>query len=167
MNHQQMLPCFYMLIAVYALSRLAGDRSNTWRARAGYWLLAALAGVAQLYSGAYMGWFLIVGTALAAAGALMLKACRPVLISILRRDFWMIAGAAALSFLLLQPFRAHYKIAADEVKGNYYPAMRRFSPGSGHGWTWAPEAGSGALPRAKAHFAQRYSRMSIIWESVF
>ena len=97
MNHQQMLPCFYLLIAIYALARLAGDRSNSTRARAGYWLLAALAGVAQLYSGAYMGWFLIVGTALAVAGALILKACRPVLISILRRDFWLIAAAGALS----------------------------------------------------------------------
>ena len=61
-----------MLLAVYALSRLVGDRSMGWRARAGYWLLAVTAGVAQLYGGVYLGWFLLLGLGMAAIVAVAL-----------------------------------------------------------------------------------------------
>ena len=59
MHHQQLLPFFYALLALYALSRLATDLSMGRRARAGYWLLAMAAMVAQLYTAVYLAWFLL------------------------------------------------------------------------------------------------------------
>ena len=72
LNHQQLLPFFFPLLALYALARLAGDLSLGWRARGGYWLLAMAALVAQLYAGVYLGWFTILGLGLAAVVALAL-----------------------------------------------------------------------------------------------
>ncbi|MGP0065949.1 MAG: hypothetical protein ACLQGP_20410 [Isosphaeraceae bacterium] len=133
MGHPQLLPCFYVLISVYALSRLAGGGPMSRRARAGYWLMAVLAGVAQLYGGAYLGWFLMLGTATATVAALALPSCRTALLGMVKRDSWMIVASAAVGVVLLQPFLAHYLPAAKEVKEQFLPTLRALHPGV---WSW-------------------------------
>src|SRR6185436_3396917 len=66
LSHAQLLPCFYSILAIYAL--LAAFRSP--RARPGWVLAAALSVVAQLYASFYLGWFLVFGLAVLAAVAL-------------------------------------------------------------------------------------------------
>lgn len=138
MGHPQLLGTFYVLVAVYALARLAGDRSMGRRARAGYWLLAVLAGVAQLYGAVYLGWFLAAGVGAAAVVALALRSCRPVLLDIVRRDLWAIVAAGSLGLLLLQPFLSHYLLAAKDVKEQYLPTLRALHPGV---WSWLSMGG--------------------------
>jgi len=134
LSHQQLLPCFYVILTVYALSRLAGDRPMSRGVRAGYWLLAVVAGVAQLYSGVYLGWFLIMGLGLTAIAALLLRPCRGVLLEIVRRDVGAIVGAGAIGVLLLWPFLSHYLQAAPEVNARqYYPMLRALHPQT---WSW-------------------------------
>jgi hypothetical protein len=152
MEHQQLLGCFYVLIAVYALARLAGEPSMDRWSRLGLWLLAVLAGVAQLYGGVYLGWFLGLGVGTAAVGALVLPSCRPVLRRILRRDLLAMVAAAAVGLLLLQPFLTHYGRAAAEAGEQYLPTLRALHPrvwsyldmGPGN-WLWGWASGRGPL----------------------
>ena len=150
MGHQQLLPFFYPLLSLYALTRLFGDLSLGRRARAGYWLLAMAGVVAQLYAGVYLGWFLIVGLGLAVVVALALPACRGVLLAVVRRDAWAIVAAGAGGALLLQPFLSHYPLAAREVQAQYAPILRAFHPSVGSWfdvgpnnwfWGWTSRAG--------------------------
>jgi hypothetical protein len=138
LNHQQLLPCFYVLLAVYALARLAGDRSMGWRARAAYWLLAVSAAVAQLYSGVYLGLILIFGLLLATTAALILRTCRPVVVQVVWRDLWAIAVAGTVGLLLLQPFLAHYLRAATDRSPDF-SVLNALHP---HTWSWW-DVGSG------------------------
>jgi len=132
-GHQQLLPCFFVLVAVYALSRLVGDRSMGPRARAGYWLLAVAAEVAQLYSGVYLGWFLLLWLGTGTVAALVLRSCRRELLDIVKRDRWAIVAAGAVGLLLLQPFLSHYLRAARDVPEQYLPTLRALHPRI---WSW-------------------------------
>jgi hypothetical protein len=133
LGHQQLLPCFYVLLAVYALARLAGDRSLGRPARAAHWLLAVAAGVAQLYSGVYLGWFLILGLGLATAAALALGSCRRVVLGLLWQDLGAIVVAGTLGLLCLQPFLSHYLRTARQVNTQYLPTLRGLHP---QFWSW-------------------------------
>src|SRR5204863_5500706 len=112
LSHQQLLPCFYVLLAVYAVARLARDRSMGRPARAAHWLLAMAGGVAQLYSGVYLGWFLVLGLGLATVVTLAVRSCRRVVRELLKQDLGAIVVAGALGVLFLQPFLSHYLRAA-------------------------------------------------------
>jgi hypothetical protein len=149
LNHPQLLPFFFPLLSLYALSRLAIDKSLGSKARAGCWMLAMAGLVAQLYTGVYLGWFSIVGLGLAAAVALAMPAYRGIVVEVARRDVWAIAAAGATAALLLVPFLAHYLPAAREVGPEYIHTLRGFHPrlgswfdvGANHwlwGWTAQP-----------------------------
>jgi len=132
--HPQLLPCFYVMLTVYALSRLAGDRPLSRGVRAGYWLLAMVAGAAQLYSGVYLGWFLITGLGLTAIAALVWRPSRGVLLEMVSHDVWPIVGAGAIGVLLLLPFLSHYRQAAPDVNARQYlPMLRVLHPQT---WSW-------------------------------
>ena len=131
--HQQLLPFFYLLLVLYALSRLATELSLSRRARVGYWLLAMAAFVAQLYTAVYLAWFLLVGLGLAALVALVMRPCREVPFRVVARDAWAIAAAGAGGLLLLQPFLSHYLPAAREVQAEYLPTLRQLHPSL---WSW-------------------------------
>ena len=133
MGHQQLLPCFFVLLAVYALSRVVGDRSMGRWARAGYWQLAVAAVVAQLYCAVYLGWFLLLGLGIGTVAALLLRSCRPVVVDILRRDFWAIVAAGAVGLLSLQPFLSHYLPVAREVRREYHLMLWALHPMI---WSW-------------------------------
>jgi hypothetical protein len=152
--HPQLLPFFFPLLSLFALSRLAIDKSLGSKARAGYWMLAMAGLVAQLYTGVYLGWFSIVGLGLAAAVSLAMPAYRGIVVETARRDVWAISAAGATAALLLIPFLAHYLPAAREVGPEFILTLRGFHPslgswfdvGANHwlwGWTahpgWAGE----------------------------
>jgi hypothetical protein len=161
MEHQQLLPCFFVLLAAYALARLARERDLGRWARAGYWLLAMAGTVAQLYSGVYMGWFLIVGIGSTAVAALALRSCRWALLQLVWRDWWAILAAGVTGALLLQPFLSHYMQTAREVSGGYLPMLRTLHPRfwswlntGGGSWLWGWLAGRG--PFRPVEFEQEH-----------
>ena len=129
MGHQQLLPCFYVLLAVYALAKLARSEVKRPISRGGYWLLAVVSVVAQLYSGVYLGWFLAMAIGVAAVAAVVLPSSRIRALRILWTDFWMIVGSGLIGLLLLLPFLIHYGQTEADVKFRYYaPNVVRFHP---------------------------------------
>jgi hypothetical protein len=142
MDRQQLLPCFYLLLAVYAVARLVRDREIGAWTRAGYWLLAMAGTVAQLYSGVYLGWLFIVGMGSAAVAALALRSCRWAMLQMLWRDWWAIVAAGLAGALLMQPFLSHYLQAAHEVGPRYLPEVRIMHPGF---WSWLDMGGGSWL----------------------
>ena len=150
MSHQQLLPCFYILVAIFLLARLATDRSMGWRARAAYWMLAVASGVAQLYSGVYLGWFFILTFGLATVGTLAFRSGWRVLWDMVRQDLGAIATAGVVGLLFLQPFLSHYLRARRQVTIRD-PTMRQMlhpyvwswwdmGPGSWF-WGWTTDRG--------------------------
>ncbi len=166
--HQQLLPFFYALLALYALSRLATDLAMSRRARAGYWLLATAAMVAQLYTAVYLAWFLLFGLGLAAVVVLAMPSCRQVMLKVVVRDAWAIAAAGAVVLLLLQPFLIHYLRSAREVQATYLVVLRQLHPSV---WSWfdvGPKNwlwGWTAQPGGPTHW--HLWEKSITWELVF
>ena len=145
MGHQQLLPFFFPLLALYALSRLVGDLSLGRRARAGYWLLAMAAIVAQLYAAVYLGWFLILGLGLAAVVALAMRPCRVVLLEVIkarclgdRRCGAVGARVASTVPVSLSPGRSRGAVTVLSLVAGASP--QTYGPGS----MWAREIGSGA-----------------------
>jgi hypothetical protein len=138
MDRQQLLPCFYMLVAAYALARLARDRQMGAWSRAGFWFLAMAGTVAQLYSGVYLGWFFIVGVGAAAVAALALRSCRGAVLQMVWRDWWAILAAGLVGGLMLQPFLAHYLQAAHEVSGQFVQELHMLQP---RFWSWVDTGG--------------------------
>jgi hypothetical protein len=134
LEHQQLLPCFYMLLAIYALVRLFQERSAPWSKRGTYWLLAVLGGVLQLYSGFYLAWFFLAALGTATVAGLLLRPSRGVVLDVLKRDWWAIAGACAVGLLILAPLLRHYLPVARQVAlHQYVPMYRALTP---QRWSW-------------------------------
>ena len=149
MGHPQLLPCFYVLLAVYALARLFSDPPPGRSMRWAYWLMASLVCVLQFYAGVYLAWFLVVGTGLSAAVALALRSCRRTLLLVVGRDMGAILVSAAAGLLLLSPFVRHSLPVLRQVARNQYSAMYRalhpyriswLDMGTGN-WVWGWTAG--------------------------
>lgn len=119
-GHQQMLPHFYTIAALYALTRILsaapGNRSDATTAtgsrRAAGWIVVFFASVTlQLYAGFYLGWFLLLALGVAALWLVLLALFSP---SFRRGTFqaswqyirghWkVIAGSTLASGALLAP----------------------------------------------------------------
>jgi hypothetical protein len=125
MGHQQLLPCFYVLVTVYALARIFGEPAPGRPARWAYWLTAALGCVLQFYAGVYLAWFLAVGLCVSAATALSLPSCRGRLLGVVRRDVGAILAAAAVGALLLAPMVRHFLPVSRQVALHRNIAMYR------------------------------------------
>jgi hypothetical protein len=117
LGHAQLLPHAYTVVALYALTRLFGPPPEGGSALPARGWLGALFGsiVLQLYAGFYLGWFLVLGLAVAAAWALVLPAARGELLSLLRRERLAIAAMAVGAAALLEPMASHYLLAARTV----------------------------------------------------
>lgn len=110
-GHQQHLPHFLSLVTVDALFGLfAGQVNSAWK-RALLWLAATAGVLAQLTSGFYLGWFLVLSLAIAAVAALILPATRGSLLATARRDAPWLAASAVLAVLVLRPWVAHHRVA--------------------------------------------------------
>lgn len=110
LNHPQLI-CTYWLLAAVGLLVVALRAPGTRRARAA-WLLAGCAAAAEAWSSYYLWWFLAFALGIALAVGLLLKATRPRVLEVLRRDWAAIAVAAGLSLLLVAPLlRAWWSVA--------------------------------------------------------
>jgi len=129
--HQQLIPCFYVLLAIYALARIFSKEEPALGhlRRLALWLLAVLATVGQCYSGFYQGWFLIWSLALAGLAALSLPSCRGNFLLVLVRDTWAILIASIVGGLVIRPLVSHYRQADQELHQGYYPMIPSF-------WSW-------------------------------
>jgi hypothetical protein len=116
--HAQLLPHFYVVLALFALIRLfehAPERRSIW--------VAALAAacVAQLYSSYYYAWYLFFAMLLAAIGAAAFPNSRARALATIRTNLWPLGVCACVAGLLLAPLVIHYSQAVHEV------GMRNFS----------------------------------------
>jgi len=110
LNHPQLVGS-YWLLAVLGLLVLALRAPGTRRARLA-WVGAGLAFAAQAWSSYYLWWFLALALGVATLAALGTPGARAALREALRQDGTAIAGAAALSALLLLPLlRAWWSVA--------------------------------------------------------
>ena len=110
-GHQQHLPHFLSLVTIDALLGLfAGQVTSAWK-RALLWLAATAGVLAQLTSGFYLGWFLVLSLGIAAIAALILPATRGPLLATTRRDAPWLVAAAILAVLVLRPWVAHHQVA--------------------------------------------------------
>jgi hypothetical protein len=134
LNHQQLLPFFYVLLTLYALIRLIREESLSTGRRLGLWMLAAFGAAAQLYGGVYLGWFLVMGLALATILALAVKSTREAVLSVARRDWRVVLAAGVAGGLAMWPFFAHYLPAAREMRGVYMPFRYYLHPTFGSWW---------------------------------
>ena len=150
LNHQQLLPFFFPLLALFAISRLFAERPVEGKARWGYWLLATSAMVAQLYAAVYPAWLLLAALAISAIAATAMPSCRQRMFAVFWRDSWAIAVSCGVALFMLQPFLAHYLPAAREVQTEYLPEMRALHPSIGSWldmgprswiWGWASHPG--------------------------
>ena len=133
-SHQQLLPCFYVLMTVFALARLFGGNPQRFWERGGLWLLAVLGVVLQFYSGFYLAWFLMLGIGFAVAAAILLPPCRTVFLEVVQRDLWVILTAGLVGVLLLLPLLNHYlPVARYLARRQYLPMYYAFNP---HLWSW-------------------------------
>lgn len=116
-GHQQLLPHFYTIIALYALTRLFGpqpQRGSTLRPSG--WVLVFFASLTlQLYAGFYLGWFLLTGLEIGAIWALIFPEPRKRLLQLIRGHWGIIAASVATSAAILAPMVLHYLEAGREV----------------------------------------------------
>jgi len=116
LGHQQLLPHFYSLIALYAVVATFRAQAAGRPGATRLWILVCLGGItAQLWSGYYLGWFLAVTLGLGAICALLLPECRPALLSITRQHAAILALGVGVSACLLAPMVSHYLQAAGSV----------------------------------------------------
>jgi hypothetical protein len=107
-GHPQLLPHFFSIVAILAVSRILDGRRRTWWARAALWTAAGLAVVAQFYASVYMGWFLIFGGTVALLIGLMDRSCRRALMTVVGRDALVLVVTAILPIVLIAPLALRY-----------------------------------------------------------
>jgi hypothetical protein len=115
MGAPQQLPQFLSLITADALFGLFAGPDGPWYTRAGLWLVAAAGLLAQLSSGFYIGWFMVLSLAVVAALALRMPSTRGPFLAVLRRDAPWVVATAILGALAIRPWLAHHLAAAGEV----------------------------------------------------
>lgn len=129
-EHSQLLPHFYLPLALFALCRVAGSKSEdrmeeeihfTFRRRLRQWnlawyLLFFLSLVGQLYTGFYLGWLNIFVLGVCGFFAFALPDLRKKIWEIFSRDWLVILGCGAASLVLLYPLLSHY-LEASKVVG--------------------------------------------------
>jgi hypothetical protein len=132
--HAQLIPHFYIAIAILAALEIF-DPAPTLRAgvvmveRKSAWVFVlAAAAVAQLYSGYYLGWYLVFALALAVLWALVIPATRRRFLVTVRANAGAITAAALGSGLLLVPMAVHYLRAKEEVGSRSFSVVESMLP---------------------------------------
>ena len=144
LQHQQLLPFFFPLLALYALARLAGDLSLGRRATLGYWLVAIWRRGAVIRGGVcgvvHNPWSGIGGGCGAGHTALPQGLAQGI-----ECDAWAMAVAMAGGVVLLQPFVASLSPGCTRGAIAILSVVAGcFIPTNGPGSKWAPVTGSGA-----------------------
>lgn len=115
--HQQLVPQFFVLLALFALHQLCalgGDESIPRRRVAGWIGVFFLAMVLQAWSAVYPAFFLGLGLTFALVLAPFFDAFRARLWTTCRRHALAIAAALAVALLLLAPLARHYRLVVEE-----------------------------------------------------
>ena len=112
LGHQQMLPIFFVIGALWAVWSLSATIPEAGGHRK--WLVAALFGclVAQLYGGYYNFVFALAILVVAGVSALTAAASRRVLADLIRRDWRAFVAASCVAVVLALPAAFHYLEAA-------------------------------------------------------
>lgn len=161
LGHQQLLAQFYTILALLCVTRIVLRPGREARP----WIAGLCASVAlQLWTGYYLGWFLLLGLGIAAIWALVLREPRRRMLELLRAHapFLLACGLAAAA--LLAPMASHY-LAAARTAG-WFPFESEMLPGlpriqswvyvGGGSWLYSWQEGLPAfrgLPRAHEHRA--------------
>lgn len=114
LGHQQMLPIFFVVGALWAVWSLVASAVVPGTERRRRWWVAALFGclVAQLYGGYYNFVFALAILVVAGLAALTAAASRRVLADLIRSDWRAIAAASFAAVVLALPAVSHYLEAA-------------------------------------------------------
>ncbi len=133
LQHQQLLPFFYVILSLYALRRVFREPEPGRAERAACWVAAGLGAAMQFYGGVYLGWFYVASLGVATAGGLLSRAARGPLLEVLARDWWAVAAGLAAGGLALGPFLAHYLPVAREY-GSGFNMIQRYT--IARPWSW-------------------------------
>jgi hypothetical protein len=105
LGHQQMLPQFFTIFALYGLFRFFQPRRMT-AAQGIYVFFVCLA--AQLWASLYLGWFLCLGLLLMFVWTCCLRSHREIFLDHVARNLKTLATAATASLILVAPVAIHY-----------------------------------------------------------
>jgi hypothetical protein len=134
---------------------LSGPEARPWIAG----FFASL--VLQLWTGFYLGWFLLLGLGIAAVWALVLPRPRRRLVHVVRNHAAVLLGCAAAGAAALAPMATHYLEAAKDA--GYFPYDTEIRPmlprlqswlyvGRGSWlYSWQERIAFGGLPRSHEH----------------
>ncbi len=114
LGHQQMLPIFFVIGALWAVWSLAASAAVRGAERRRRWAVAALFGclVAQLYGGYYNFVFALAILVMAGVSAMTAAASRRVLADLIRCNWRAFGAASCAAVLLALPAVSHYLEAA-------------------------------------------------------
>ena len=127
----QHLTQFLSLITVDALFGIFDIRAGpSWR-RGVLWIVATAGVIAQLTSGFYLGWFLVLALGTATVVVVWMPTIRVAFVVKLRRDAPWIVVCAIVGGLILRAWVAHHRAA--EFSSRFLPFVRAFLP---HPGTW-------------------------------
>ena len=121
LGHQQLMPQFLSLVTIDALFGIFTPRNTPAWQRMLLWAAAMAGVVAQLTTGAYLGWFLIFALGIATAVALWVPSTRRPFLAVLWRDAPWIATAAALGAPVLRNWISHQLDAGKELQARFPP----------------------------------------------
>ncbi len=143
-NHPQLLPHFYSVAAVIFAVRVARSLGSAEPARVAgrdgprvvrdvlqcrLWMGASAACVVlQLYTSYYLGWFLVLGTAVFALWSLGSPRVRLNLRELLRQHWGGLTVVLILALLALAPMVWHYGLVVREVGPRGYDQVLAISP---------------------------------------
>jgi hypothetical protein len=112
-SHPQLLPQFYSILALHALTRLLQAPRDP---RARLWIAGfASAYCLQIFASVYLGWMLGFGLALALVTALFFIPARRSVLELLTSQSRAWAVAASASLIVLLPLATHYLEAAGQI----------------------------------------------------
>lgn len=157
--HPQLVPGFFLAIALYALYRaFETDGALAERTRRRWIVTFFVALAVQAWTAFYPFFFFVFLTGLALVPALLLGRSRRRLATVLRRSWPAAVLGAVLALALLAPLAAHYDLAADTLGLRRWDQLVRYQPrwqswllmGTTHfasGWVYGTDliAGQGSL----------------------
>lgn len=125
LGHQQLLPQFFTILALYGLFRWI--RPGRMTSEQGIYLFFVAFAV-QLWSGFYLGWFFFFGLLVAGIWAVSLPRWRQLFLDHLARNRRVIVRAAALWLILIAPLAFHYILVRRAVGARPWPETATMLP---------------------------------------
>lgn len=115
-GHPQLLPGFYLPLALLGAGRILGSPPPSGRReRVASWALFSGCVAAQVYTCFYTAWFFLLGLTIAVVAGASLSALRPRLLAVLRGQALFLLVSLFGAGLAVLPLATHYLSAAAEV----------------------------------------------------